>query len=121
MRNLSLLADMYELTMLGGYIASGKQNQQANFDYFFRKVPDAGGYCVTAGLEQLIGYIQHIRFSARDLAYLEGLAIFPEKVLRYLENFHFSRGPVCRSRGHLSLSRGTHYPGDGLPARSPIY
>ena len=90
MRNLSLLADMYELTMLGGYIASGKQNQLANFDYFFRKVPDAGGYCVSAGLEQLIGYIQHFRFSARDLAYLEGLAIFPEKMFRYLENFHFS-------------------------------
>ena len=90
MRNLTLLADMYELTMLGGYIASGKQNQQANFDYFFRKVPDAGGYCVSAGLEQLIGYIQHFRFSARDLAYLEGLAIFPEKMFRYLENFHFS-------------------------------
>jgi nicotinate phosphoribosyltransferase len=90
MRNLSLLADMYELTMLGGYIVSGKQNQQANFDYFFRKVPDAGGYCVTAGLEQLVDYIQHIRFSARDLAYLEGLAIFPDKVLRYLENFRFN-------------------------------
>jgi nicotinate phosphoribosyltransferase len=90
MRNLTLLADMYELTMLGGYIASGKQNQRANFDYFFRKVPDAGGYCVTAGLEQLIDYIQHIRFSARDLAYLESLAIFPEQMLRYLETFSFS-------------------------------
>jgi nicotinate phosphoribosyltransferase len=101
MRNLSLLADMYELTMLGGYIASGKQNQRANFDYFFRKVPDAGGYCVTAGLEQLIGYIQHIRFSARDLAYLEGLAIFPEKVLRYLENFHFTGDLLAVPEGTL--------------------
>jgi nicotinate phosphoribosyltransferase len=90
MRNLSLLADMYELTMLGGYLVSGKQNQRANFDYFFRKVPDAGGFCVAAGLEQVIDYIQHIRFSAKDLAYLEGLAIFPDKMLRYLENFCFS-------------------------------
>jgi nicotinate phosphoribosyltransferase len=101
MRNLSLLADMYELTMLGGYIASGKENQEANFDYFFRKVPDAGGYCVTAGLEQLIDYIQHIRFSARDLSYLEGLAIFPEKVLRYLENFRFTGDLYAAPEGTL--------------------
>ena len=90
MRNLSLLTDMYELTMVGGYILSGKQFQNANFDYFFRKVPDQGGYCITAGLEQVIDYITHMHFSARDLGYLEGLGIFPEKVLRYLENFRFT-------------------------------
>jgi nicotinate phosphoribosyltransferase len=90
MRNLSLLTDMYELTMVGGYIVSGKQDQCANFDYFFRKVPDNGGYCITAGLEQVVDYITKIRFSQQDLNYLDGLKIFPEKVFRYLENFRFT-------------------------------
>jgi nicotinate phosphoribosyltransferase len=90
MRNLSLLTDMYELTMVGGYIVSGKQDQYANFDYFFRKVPDNGSYCITAGLEQLVDYITRIRFSQQDLNYLDGLKIFPKKVFRYLENFRFT-------------------------------
>src|SRR4030042_209479 len=90
MRNLTLLTDMYELTMVGGYLANGKENQRANFDYFFRRIPDEGGYCLAAGLEQLIDYIRNISFTPEDLAYLEGLGIFPEKVLRYLEKFRFS-------------------------------
>ena len=90
MRNLTLLTDMYELTMVGGYLISGKENQRANFDYFFRKIPDEGGYCIAAGLEQVIDYIRNIRFTSEDLAYLEGLGVFPEKVFRYLEQFHFT-------------------------------
>ncbi len=90
MRNLTLLTDMYELTMVGGYLISGKENQRANFDYFFRKIPDEGGYCIAAGLEQVIDYIKNIRFTSEDLAYLEGLEVFPEKVFRYLEQFHFT-------------------------------
>jgi len=90
MRNLTLLTDMYELTMVGGYLISSKENQRANFDYFFRKIPDEGGYCIAAGLEQIIDYIKDIRFTSEDLAYLEGLGVFPEKVLRYLEKFSFT-------------------------------
>ncbi len=90
MRNLTLLTDMYELTMVGGYLINGKENQRANFDYFFRKIPDEGGYCIAAGLEQVIDYIKNIRFTSEDLAYLEGLGVFPEKVFRYLEQFHFT-------------------------------
>ena len=88
--NLTLLTDMYELTMVGGYLVSGKSKQKANFDYFFRKIPDEGGYCVTAGLEQLIDYIKKIHFTPEDLAYLEGLNVFPSQVLRYLEKFRFT-------------------------------
>jgi len=90
MRNLTLLTDMYELTMVGGYLVSGKEAQRANFDYFFRKIPDDGGYCLAAGLEQVVDYISHIHFTSEDLAYLEGLGVFPEKVLSYLEKFRFS-------------------------------
>jgi nicotinate phosphoribosyltransferase len=90
MRNLTLLTDMYELTMVGGYLENGKENQRANFDYFFRKVPDNGGYCIAAGLEQVIDYIKHIRFSPGDLAYLKSLKVFPPRMLRYLKHFRFT-------------------------------
>jgi len=90
MRNLTLLTDMYELTMVGGYLVNGKENQRANFDYFFRKIPDEGGYCIAAGLEQVVDYIKNIHFTSEDLGYLEKLAIFPEKVVRYLKKFRFT-------------------------------
>lgn len=90
MRNLTLLTDLYELTMVGGYLVNGKETQKANFDYFFRKIPDEGGYCIAAGLEQVIDYIEHIHFTADDLTYLESLKTFPQKVLDYLEQFHFT-------------------------------
>jgi nicotinate phosphoribosyltransferase len=90
MRNLTLLTDMYELTMVGGYLLNGKEAQRANFDYFFRKIPDEGGYCISAGLEQVIDYIKNLHFNSEDLAYLETLKVFPEKVLRYLKEFRFS-------------------------------
>jgi nicotinate phosphoribosyltransferase len=90
MRNLTLLTDRYELTMVGGYLQSGKENKKANFDYFFRKIPDEGGYCIAAGLEQLIDYIKNIRFTSGDLAYLKGLGVFPEPVFQYLQKFRFT-------------------------------
>ncbi|RLB31321.1 MAG: nicotinate phosphoribosyltransferase [Deltaproteobacteria bacterium] len=86
----SLLTDLYQLTMVGGYVQEGKTDQWANFDYFFRAIPDSGGYCVLAGLEQVIHYIETLRFSQEDLSYLEGLGIFPTKFLAYLENFRFT-------------------------------
>ncbi|MGA3085691.1 MAG: nicotinate phosphoribosyltransferase [Thermodesulfobacteriota bacterium] len=90
MRNLTLLTDMYELTMVGGYLVNGKENQRANFDYFFRKIPDEGGYCIAAGLEQVVDYIKNIHFISEDLSYLKNLEIFPKEVLRYLKKFRFT-------------------------------
>ncbi len=86
----ALLTDLYQLTMVGGYIQSGKQVQQANFDYFFRTVPDNGGYCVLAGLDDLIKYIQQLHFQKEDIAYLRSLGIFSDDVLSYFESFRFT-------------------------------
>jgi nicotinate phosphoribosyltransferase len=86
----ALQTDLYQLTMVGGYVQQQKKDQLANFDYFFRKIPDDGGYCVLAGLADVIDYIQNLRFSGEDLSYLEGLGIFPGQVLRYLEEFKFT-------------------------------
>jgi len=86
----ALQTDLYQLTMVGGYVKEGKKDQCANFDYFFRKIPDDGGYCVLAGIADVIDYIQNLKFSDEDLAYLDNLNIFSKDVLMYLENFKFT-------------------------------
>ncbi|MBW1798145.1 MAG: nicotinate phosphoribosyltransferase, partial [Deltaproteobacteria bacterium] len=53
---LALQTDLYQLTMVGGYVREGKKDQWATFDYFFRSIPDDGGYCVLAGLADVIDY-----------------------------------------------------------------
>ncbi len=90
MRNLTLLTDLYELTMVGGYFVTGKKDQWASFDYFFRNVPDDGGFCIAAGLEQVIDYIENIELTEDDIAYLETLDIFPRDVLEYLSKLRFT-------------------------------
>jgi len=90
MRNLTLLTDLYELTMVGGYFVTGKKDQWANFDFFFRKVPDDGGFCIAAGLEQVIDYIENIEFTEDDIAYLQTLGLFPADVLGYLRKLRFT-------------------------------
>jgi len=86
----ALLTDLYQLTMVGGYVQAGKKDQVANFDYFFRRIPDEGGYCVLAGLADLIEYIKDLRFERDDLEYLDSLNIFPGNFLQYLEKYRFS-------------------------------
>jgi nicotinate phosphoribosyltransferase len=76
--------------MVGGYFVTGKKDQWANFDYFFRRVPDDGGFCIAAGLEQVIDYIEKIEFTKDDIAYLETLGIFPTDVLEYLRKLRFT-------------------------------
>jgi nicotinate phosphoribosyltransferase len=76
--------------MVGGYFVTGKKDQWANFDYFFRNVPDDGSFCIAAGLEQVIEYIENIEFTEDDIAYLDTLGIFPADVLDYLRKLRFT-------------------------------
>ena len=62
--------DLYQLSMAQVYF-NKNQNQQAVFDYFFRKLPFNGGYAIFAGLEEIISIIEELRFSERDIAYLK--------------------------------------------------
>ncbi len=88
--NMTLLTDLYQLTMVGGYYLLGKSQQKANFDYFFRKIPEDGGFCVAAGLEQLIEYIENLHFEPEDLDYLRSLNLFPPEVLKFFQNLRFT-------------------------------
>ena len=88
-RNLTLLTDLYELTMIQGYYEKG-QNEKVIFDVFFRQNPCNNGYSVCAGLDQVIDYIKNLHFTYDDVDYLRGLGIFKEDFLHYLSGFHFS-------------------------------
>ena len=87
--NLTLLTDLYELTMMQGYFQS-KTKQQVVFDVFYRHNPCGGGYAICAGLDQVIEYIKNLNFSYEDIVYLQSLNLFDEDFLEYLRSFHFS-------------------------------
>ena len=89
-RNLTMLCDFYELTMGNGYLASGYGDRICYFDVFYRQCPDGGGFAIAAGLEQVVEYIQNLRFSEDDIAYLRGRNLFSEGFLEYLRNFKFT-------------------------------
>ena len=88
-RDLTLLTDFYELTMMQGYYEKG-QNEIVIFDVFYRQNPCNGGYAICAGLEQVIEYVKGLNFTYEDVDYLRSLGIFDEEFLHYLSGFHFS-------------------------------
>ncbi len=88
-RNLTLLTDLYELTMMQGYYKA-KNTEEVVFDAFYRNNPCNGGYAICCGLEQVIEYIKNLSFSYEDIEYLRSLKIFDEDFLDYLGSYHFS-------------------------------
>ena len=88
-RNLTLLTDFYELTMMQGYFKS-KAKEHVIFDVFYRVNPSGSSYAITAGLEQVIDYIKNLSFSYDDIDYLRNLNMFDEDFLDYLASYHFS-------------------------------
>ena len=77
------------MTMMQGYFKNNK-NDRVVFDAFYRSNPSDGGYAICAGLEQVITYIEELRFDDEDIAYLRSLKIFDEDFLAYLRDFRFS-------------------------------
>ncbi len=103
-QNLTLLTDLYELTMMQGYFKSGNQ-ETVVFDAFYRSNPCGGGYAICAGLAQIIDYITNLRFSDEDLSYLRSLGIFDEDFLAYLEGFSFSGDIYAIPEGSIIFPR----------------
>ena len=88
-RNLSLVMDFYELTMSQCYFNDNK-DKEVVFDLFYRKNPDDGGYCVFAGLEQVVDYVSNLHFEKEDIDYLRSLNQFSEDFLEYLSTIRFT-------------------------------
>ena len=89
-QNLTLLTDLYELTMMQGYFKNKDRNETVIFDAFYRNNPCNGGFAIAAGLEQLIQYIKELHFNEDDIAYLASLGIFSKDFLDYLQDFKFT-------------------------------
>lgn len=102
--NLTLLTDLYELTMMQGYFKSGNRDVVV-FDAFYRSNPSGGGYSVCAGLEQVIDYIERLHFDEDDIAYLRSLQMFDGDFLEYLSNFRFSGDIYAVPEGSLIFPR----------------
>lgn len=88
-RNYTLLSDAYEFTMANSYLFNKKQDDEAVFDVFFRKVPNGGGYAIMAGLDKLIPFIENLRFEEKELSYFKAQG-YPQEFIDYLRNFKFT-------------------------------
>lgn len=88
-RNISMMMDFYEMTMANGYFKTGDMDTLVAFDVFYRSNPDGGGFAIFAGLEQVIEYVENMRFSDEDVAYFRQQHMFSEEFLAYLRDFHF--------------------------------
>ena len=84
-----LLMDYYALTMAQSHFSQGRQHEIAYFDYFFRTVPDHGGYAIFAGLTQVLDYLEFLHFTPDDIAFLRSKGVFTAEFLDYLANFRF--------------------------------
>ncbi len=94
--SLTLLTDLYQLTMAYGYWKTGRAEQEAVFHLFFRKNPFQGGYTIAAGLEYALEYIRYFQFSEDDLSYLktlegnDGRPLFSSGFLEYLADLRIT-------------------------------
>jgi nicotinate phosphoribosyltransferase len=79
--------------MLAGYLDEGIAEQPAVFDLFFRYNPFKGGYAIFAGLEPALTYLEELRFTEEELAYVRQLGIFRPAFIDFLRQFRF-RGTV---------------------------
>ena len=89
MRNLTLLTDLYQLTMGYGFYRHKKHEEEVVFDLFFRK-NELITYSIAAGLEQAMDYLLNWRFDEEDIAYLRSLNLFDEGFLAYLKDMRFT-------------------------------
>lgn len=100
MRNLTLLTDLYQLTMGQGYFTEGKYTQRAVFDVFFRP-NKLITYSVAAGMEQAAEYLENLHFDEDDLAYLRSLGIFTEDYLACLRDLRFTGDVTAVREGEI--------------------
>ena len=89
-RNLTLLTDLYELTMMQGYFFDKDRNETVVFDAFYRNNPNGNGFAVCAGLQQVIEYLENLHFTADDIEYLRSTGMFRDEFLEYLRDFKFT-------------------------------
>ena len=81
-RNISMLMDLYEMTMAHGYFTKQDNTDRVAFDVFYRRNPDKGGFAIFGGLEQVLEYILNLHFDEEDMAYFKSLHLFSDEFFR---------------------------------------
>ena len=94
----ALLTDLYQLTMLDAYYQLDMQ-QPAVFEFFVRRLPTGRNFLVAAGLEQVLDYLENLRFGDDDLAWLESTGRFQRTLLKRLEEFRFTGSVMAMPEG----------------------
>jgi nicotinate phosphoribosyltransferase len=96
-----LLTDLYQLTMLQGYVEHGME-EQATFEFFVRKLPPTRNFLLAAGLEQALSFLEDLRFTSEELEWLSGCGLFRQTLVDYLEKLQFTgdvhampEGTIC--------------------------
>lgn len=107
--SLSLLTDLYQLTMANGYFKAGLAERRAVFHLFFRRGPFGGAHAIAAGLHDALDYLAALRFDEDDLAYLatltgsQGLRLFGDEFLAYLGELRFTGDVDAMPEGTLAF------------------
>ncbi len=100
MKHSGLLTDLYELTMMQGYLLQDR-NENVVFDVFFRKHPFSGGYSILAGIEDVLDMLPQLTFSEDDISYLRSLDKFKDEFLEYLRHFTFQGTVYAMDEGNV--------------------
>ena len=88
--NKTMMTDLYELTMAQTYFDDKAFEKVVYFDGFFRSNPFDGGYAIMSGVDNIIEYIQNIKFDDNDIEYLRKTNKFSDDFLEYLKTFKFN-------------------------------
>ncbi len=94
----ALLTDSYQLAMMQSYLEGG-MTESAAFEFFARRMPEDRGYLIAAGLEQLLDYLEGLRFTDEDLAWLNQRGIYRPAFLEYLRHFKFTGDVIAVPEG----------------------
>ncbi|MDU5349759.1 MAG: nicotinate phosphoribosyltransferase [Peptostreptococcus sp.] len=114
--NLTMLTDLYQLTMMNGYYKKGVENDTAVFDVFFRKNVCEGGYTIVCGIEEIVHYINNLSFNEHDLDYLRSLDLFDEDFIGFLRDFKFTGDIYAVEDGSVM------FPGEPIiVVKAPLY
>ncbi len=114
--NLTMLTDLYQLTMINGYYKKGTHEDTAVFDVFFRKNGCEGGYTIICGIEEVVDYIKNLKFQEDDLQYLRSLNLFEEDFIEFLRDFKFTGDIYAVEDGSVM------FPGEpAIIVKAPLY
>ncbi|WP_307761562.1 hypothetical protein [uncultured Succinatimonas sp.] len=110
-RNLSMLMDLYSMTMSNGYYLENTADNLVAFDVFYRRNPDGGGFAIFAGLEQVLDFLEDFHFTQDDIDYFKSLNLYNDEFLDSLINYRFRGTIMAMPEGRAGFDRNCSFNG----------